>query len=126
MAQKVLIADAVAPAKPRKVGECTCDGKGWIPPEGGGWATRCTGCTWVTQRHKRLAERMKRAADDLERLGGAPTDEERKAAEAIKARAYHANLVVELREAIESELFNPDEKCECTNPSCSCQDDDDV
>lgn len=124
MTQKALIAEAAAPANPRKVGECTCDGKGWIPPEGGGWATRCTGCTWVTQRHKRLAERMKRAAADLERLGGAPTDEERKAAEAIKARAYHADLVVELREAIKSELLSPNEKCECTHRWCACEDED--
>jgi hypothetical protein len=125
MAQKTLIADATATAKPRKVGECTCGGKGWVLSESG-WPARCSGCHWVSERHKRLAERLKKMTVDLEKLGGPPTEEEKKAASTIHNRAYHARSVVELREAIESELFNPDEKCECTNPTCSCQDDDDV
>jgi len=80
----------------------------------------------VSERHKRLAERLKKMAADMEKLGGPPTEEDRKTASAINNRAYHARSVVELREAIDSELFNPDEKCECANATCSCQDEDDV
>ncbi len=125
MTQKTLIADAVAPAKPRKVGECACDGKGWIPPEGGGWATRCTGCTWVSERHKRLAESLKKAAVNLEKLGGAPTEKQVADAEKIRERGWQASECKDLKQAIEREMESPLTGCECSRSYCECESEDD-
>ena len=123
MTQMKLVPDGGAREAPRTVGECTCNGRGWLQTSEG-WPTRCPGCNWVSPRHQRLAGDLRAHTKELALRGGPPTKEEEKIADAIRARAFYALWVTELKEAIERELKNPDEGCTCSSHMCVCHEED--